>query len=126
MNNWTNVTQLGIFEMTELLIDLIAARLSYKPMPVQLLATLAVLFDQNSVFQHKHKKQPFECSFYVKQLGDRFLASPSLSSISSIDNSSDQHGWLCQIINRFVLKGGIQNLKGQFQNHQSLTALVDK
>ncbi|UJR18179.1 hypothetical protein I4U23_005079 [Adineta vaga] len=119
VNTWSDKVQLGILEMTELLIDLIAARLSYRPVPVQLLETLGILFDPNSVFQTKNKNQPFERSFDIEELNDCRLFSPSLLSTSS----SDTYGWLCQIINRFVLKDGIKNLKAQFQNHQSLTAL---
>jgi hypothetical protein len=109
--------------MVELLIDLIAARLSYSPVPVQLLETLAILFDHDSVFQRKHKSKSYDRSLYDKQLGERILAN-SPSSTFSVYNRSEPYGWLCQIINRFVLKDGIQNLKGQFQSEQSLTAVV--
>ncbi|CAF4179815.1 unnamed protein product, partial [Adineta steineri] len=119
INNWSDEVQLGIFEMTELLIDLIAARLSHTPVPVQLLSTLTVLFDPNSVFHQKHENQWFQYSFSDEQLDGRLLSCPS----SLLITSSDTHGWLCQIINRFVEQNGIQNLKRQFKNHQSLTAL---
>ncbi|CAF3804516.1 unnamed protein product [Adineta steineri] len=119
VNHWSNEVQLGIFEMTKLLIDLIAARLSYTPVPVQLLTTLAVIFDPNSVFHQKHTNQSFQYSFSDEQLDDRLLSWPSFLLITS----SDTHGWLCQLINRFVEQNGIQNLKRQFENHQSLTAL---
>ncbi|CAF1117593.1 unnamed protein product [Adineta steineri] len=119
VNHWSKEVQLGIFEMTKLLIDLIAARLSYKPVPVQLLATLAVIFDPNSVFHQKHENQWFQHSFSDEQLDGRLLS--CLSSL--LITSSDTHGWLCQIINRFVLQNGIRNLKRQFGNPQSLTAL---
>jgi hypothetical protein len=118
--------QLGVFDMVELLIDLIAARLSYFPVPVQLLETLAILFDHESVFQRKHKSKPYDRSLYDKQLGDRILANSPSSSTFSVYNRNEPYGWLCQIINRFVLKDGIQNLKGQFKNEQPLTALVRK
>jgi hypothetical protein len=110
--------------MVELLIDLIAARLSYYPTPVKLLETLTILFDHDSVFQRKHKSKSYDRSLYDKQLGDRILANAPSTSTFSVYNRSETYGWLCQIINRFVLKDGIINLKRQFQNEKSLTALV--
>jgi hypothetical protein len=112
--------------MVELLIDLIAARLSYSPTPVKLLETLAILFDHDSAFQRKHKTKSYDRSLYDKQLGDRILANPPSNSAFSVYNRNETYGWLCQIINRFVLKDGINNLKGQFRNEKSLTALVKK
>ncbi|CAF1095502.1 unnamed protein product [Rotaria sordida] len=122
VSTWTNEVQLSIFNMIELLIDLIAVRLSYRPVPVQLLETLAMLFDCDSVFQLKHKNKPYEYSF-DQTLGDRVLATPPASSIFSVHHQKDTYGWLCQIINRFVLKNGIKNLRKQFQDEQRLTAL---
>jgi hypothetical protein len=110
--------------MVELLIDLIAARLSYYPTPVKLLETLTILFDHDSVFQRKHKSKSYDRSLYDKQLGDRILANAPSTSTFSVYNRSETYGWLCQIINRFVLKDGIINLKRQFQNEKPLTALV--
>jgi ubiquitin carboxyl-terminal hydrolase 9/24 len=126
VNNWGVEVQLGVFDMVELLIDLIAARLSYSPVPVQLLETLAILFDHDSVFQRKHKSKSYDRSLFDKQLGDRILANSPSSSTFSVYNRNEPYGWLCQIINRFVLKDGIQNLKKQFQNEQPLTAIVSK
>ncbi|CAF1198701.1 unnamed protein product [Adineta steineri] len=119
INNWSHEVQLSIYEITILLIDLIAARLSYTPVPIQLLSTLAILFDSNSVFHQKHKNQSFQYCFSNEELDDRLLSCPSFLLITS----SDTHGWLCQIINRFVEQKGIQNLAEQFENYQSFTAL---
>ncbi|CAF1311317.1 unnamed protein product [Adineta steineri] len=119
INNWSHEVQLSIYEITILLIDLIAARLSYTPVPIQLLSTLAIIFDANSVFHQKHKNQSFQYCFSNEELDDRLLSCPSFLLITS----SDTHGWLCQIINRFVEQKGIQNLAEQFENHQSFTAL---
>jgi len=110
--------------MVELLIDLTAARLSYSPVPVKLLETLAILFDHDSVFQRKHKGKPYDRSLYDKQLGDRTLANPPSTSAFSVYNRNETYGWLCQIINRFVLKDGIINIKEQFRNEKPLTAIV--
>lgn len=124
MNNWGYDVRLGVFDMVELLIDLIAARLSYFPVPVQLLETLAILFDHDSVFHRKHKDKTYDRSLYEKQLGERVFAhSPSSSTFPSY-NRNEPYGWLCQIINRFVSKNGLENLKGQFQTEQPLTAIV--
>jgi len=112
--------------MVELLIDLIAARLAYSPTPVKLLETLTILFDYDSVFQRKHRTKSYDRSLYDKQLGDRALANPPSPSTFSVYNRTETYGWLCQIINRFVLKDGINNLKGQFQHDKPLTALVKR
>jgi hypothetical protein len=112
--------------MVELLIDLIAARLSYSPVPVQLLETLAILFDHDSVFQRKHKSKTYDRLFHEKQLGERILANSPSSSTFAVYNRNEPYGWLCQIINRFVFKDGIQHLKEQFKSEQPLTATVRK
>lgn len=125
MNNWVVDVQLGVFDMVELLIDLMAARLTYSPVPVQLLETLAILFDHDSVFHRKHKSRPYEQrSTYEKQLGERIFAQSPPQSTFSTYNRNEPYGWLCQIINRFVSKDGLENLKGQFQTEQPLTAIV--
>ena len=123
VNNWGVEVLLGVFDMVELLIDLIAARLASSPVPVQLLETLSILFDYDSVFHRKHRSKSYDRSLYDKQLGDRVLAH-SPSSTYTVYNRSEPYGWLCQIINRFVLKDGVQNLKNQFQSEQPLTAVV--
>lgn len=123
MNNWGVDIQRGVFDMCELLIDLIAARLSYPPVPVQLLETLSVLFDHDSNFHRKHKSKSYDRSLYDKQLGDKILANSPSSNFTNF-NRSEPYGWLCQNINRFVLKDGIVNLKKQFQSEQPLTAVV--
>ena len=123
VNNWGVEVLLGVFDMVELLIDLIAARLFYSPVPVQLLETLAILFDHDSVFHRKHRSKPYDRSLYDKQLGDRALAH-SPSSTYKVYDRNEPYGWLCQIINRFVLNDGVENLKKQFQAEQPLTAAV--
>ncbi|CAF2054268.1 unnamed protein product [Rotaria magnacalcarata] len=122
VNNWGVEVQLGVFDMVQLVIDLIAARLSYFPVPIQLLETLAILFDHDSVFQRKHKSKSYDRSLYDKQLGELILANSS-SPTFSVYNRNEPYGWLCEIINRFILKDGIQNLKIQFKSEQPLTAL---
>ena len=112
--------------MVELLIDFIAVRLSYSPTPVKLLETLGILFDHESVFQRKHRTKAYDRSLYEKQLGDRALANPPSTSAFSMYSRSETYGWLCQIINRFVAKDGITNLKGQFQCEKPLTAQVNR
>ncbi|CAF2060526.1 unnamed protein product, partial [Rotaria magnacalcarata] len=122
VNSWPAMVQLGVFDMMQLLVDLIAARLAYSPVPTQLLETLAILFDHDSVFQQKNKNRSYNGSHYDEQLGERLLAKSSSSRFSD-SNKNEQYGWLREIINRFVLKDGIQNLKRQFKSEQPLTAL---
>ncbi|CAF4491738.1 unnamed protein product, partial [Rotaria socialis] len=122
VNTWSTMVQLGIFDMMQLLVDLIAARLAYSPVPTQLLETLAILFDHDSVFQQKNKNRSYNGSHYDEQLGERLLAKSSSSTFSD-SNENEQYGWLREIINRFVLKDGIQNLKRQFKSEKPLTAL---
>lgn len=111
--------------MLELLIDLIAARLAYSPTPVKLLGTLAIVFDQDSVFQRKNRTKSYDRSLYEKQLGDRALANPPSSSAFSMYSRTEPHGWLCQLINRFVYKDGIVNLKERLRTDISLNASVN-
>jgi hypothetical protein len=110
--------------MVELLIDLVAARLSYFPVPARLLESLAIVFDCESVFQRKHRNEPYDRVAQEKQLGDRMFTIPPSSFPFSIHGRADSYGWLCSIINRFVLKDGLVNLKRQFQSENPLTAAV--
>ena len=96
--------------MVKLLIDLVAARLSYSPIPIQLLETLSIIFDRSSVFQPIHRSKPYDCSLYDKQVGEHLLGHSPSSSMYIADSQYEPHGWLCLIINRFVLKNGIENL----------------
>jgi len=121
VNNWGVEVQNGVFDMVELLIDLIAARLSYSPVPVELLETLAILFDHDSQFHRKHKSKPYDRTLYDKQLGERVLAFSPGTTFSGY-NRNEPYGWLCQIINRFVSKDGLVHLKQQFQSEQPLNA----
>ena len=110
--------------MVELLIDLVAARLSYSPVPVRLVETLAIVFDCESVFQRKHRTEPYYRELHEKQLGDRMFTVPPSSFPFSMHGRTDSYGWLCEIINRFVLKDGLVNLKRQFQQANPLTGAV--
>ncbi|CAF1240506.1 unnamed protein product, partial [Rotaria magnacalcarata] len=101
VNSWPAMVQLGVFDMMQLLVDLIAARLAYSPVPTQLLETLAILFDHDSVFQQKNKNRSYNGSHYDEQLGERLLAKSSSSRFSD-SNKNEQYGWLREIINRFV------------------------
>jgi hypothetical protein len=124
VSNWAPDIQVGVFDMVELLVDLIAARLSYAPVPVKLLETLAVVFDYDSNFQRKNRARPYDRSLYDKHLNDRTLANPPSTSTFSMYNRNETYGWLCQLINRFVAKDGIPNLKDQFRSEKPLTAVV--
>ena len=124
VSDWESTVQNGILNLVELLIDLIAARLSYPPVPIKLLEVLSMLFDYNNNFQRRHRTKPYDRSLYDRSLGDRILANPPSGSTFSVYSRSETCGWLCQIINRFVLRDGIINLKKQFRSGQSLTVLV--
>ena len=125
MNNWAVEIQNGVFDMTALLVDLIAARLAYSPVPVRLLETLAILFNCDSVFQKKHRTKAYDRSLYHKQLGERVLASPSSTPTFPLYGHNDPYGWLCELINRFVSKDGVVHLKRQFQTDRPLTSRVN-
>lgn len=115
VNNWGVDIQQGVYEMLELFIDFVAACLSSLPTPVKLLETLAIIFDPESVFQRKHRSKSYDRSLYDKQLGDRALANPPSLLTFSVYTRNETHGWLCQLINRFVYKDGIIHLKKQFE-----------
>ena len=112
--------------MLELLIDFVAARLSTFPTPVKLLETLAIVFDHDSVFQRKHRSKSYDRSLYDKQLGDRTLATPPSLLTFYVYSRNETHGWLCQLVNRFVYKDGIIHLKEQFRSERPRIARVRK
>ncbi|CAF0766704.1 unnamed protein product [Didymodactylos carnosus] len=101
----------NIFNILEILIDLIAARLSYFPVPVNLLECLTLAFSYDTLFQRKHVMQPYEKS---KDLDDKYIL--TFPAVPFSTSRPGQNGWLCSLIDRFVKKNGVINLKTQFNN----------
>ena len=114
MSSWGPEVQNGVLDMVELLVDLIAARLSYTPIPLQLLETLAILFDQESAFHRKNRSKSYDRPI-IKPTGDQIFT-----------YSFGHSAWLCRVINRFVSQSGIVNLKKLFESEQPLSATVNE
>ncbi|UJR14109.1 hypothetical protein I4U23_001105 [Adineta vaga] len=110
--SWPHEIQMGIFNMTELLVDLVGIRLRYAPVPITLLNTLAIAFDTNTTFSQKHKDKLLP-EDRVNQLDDdEFLR-------TNYSNSMESYGWIRSLIQRFIVQNGLKNLQNQFEQMKS-------
>lgn len=107
--SWPREIQYGIFEMTELLVDLVGTRLRSPPVPITLLKTLAMVgplptgpyglimrspfqtFDANTKFSQKHKNELLPARRVYTLLDGDFLRE---------DYERETFGWLRSIIQR--------------------------
>ncbi|CAM2715589.1 unnamed protein product [Rotaria socialis] len=104
--SWPREIQFGIFEMTELFIDLMGIRLRYPPVPIKLLNTLALTFDTTTAFSQKHKNEPLPNRRAYTLKDTDFLRETS---------NNETFGWLRSILQRFIAQNGLQNIRLQFE-----------
>ncbi|UJR33059.1 hypothetical protein I4U23_020518 [Adineta vaga] len=106
VTSWPREIQCGIFEMIELLIDLVGIRICYPPVPIALLNTLAMTFDTNTKFSQKHKNELIPSRRVYTMKDDDFL---------SEEYDHETYGWLRSIIQRFLAQNGLDRIRLQFE-----------
>jgi hypothetical protein len=72
---WGPDVQLGIMDMTFLLVKFIAAKLKHGPVPIKLLGLLSQTFDPDTEFHYKNRGKPsrelvgsFDCEPYAVKI----------------------------------------------------------
>lgn len=116
---WPREIDCGVFDLAELLVDLVGIRLRYPPAPVALLNTLAIIFDTNTTFAQKHKDEQIP-SNRVYQLKDNEF----LNILPA--KSKDSFGWICSLIQRFIAQNGLVNLCNQFEFITKSTGTINE
>ncbi|CAM4859019.1 unnamed protein product [Rotaria socialis] len=112
--SWPREIQYGIFDMIELLVDIVGTRLRYPPVPVTLLNTLAITFDINTTFSQKHKDEQLPSRRVYKLDDEEFLR-------TKFNNQTGTYGWIRSFIQRFIAQDGLKNLRGQFELMKNAT-----
>jgi ubiquitin carboxyl-terminal hydrolase 9/24 len=114
---WHTEIQEGIYNMLELFIDLILARLPHAPVPVSMLGTLAVALDLDNDWNSKNKDQT---SMGRWQEDDR-SSSTRTEYARAAGITSNRYGWLCDLINQFGDGDGFKILADCFRQ-ENVTA----
>jgi len=112
---WASEIQEGIYTMCEMFLDLIVARLTYEPVPFQLMQTLGLVFDYSIEWHSKNKEvSPDESGPPVRQI----WAEPNSSF-----QTRERYGWLCDLINHFGDKNGFKLIRDNIEkSREPLTA----
>ncbi|XP_078574103.1 ubiquitin carboxyl-terminal hydrolase 24-like isoform X1 [Branchiostoma floridae x Branchiostoma japonicum] len=108
VTTWKGEIQEGIYTMSQLLVDLVAARLKHPPLPVNLLYLLSTVFDPDVNFHVKNRSRPAERLHWASVFGEgkTYAISPAYAT------GCDPCGWLVNLVNRWGEKGGFQQLFG--------------
>uniref|UniRef100_A0A7M5XH66 ubiquitinyl hydrolase 1 n=1 Tax=Clytia hemisphaerica TaxID=252671 RepID=A0A7M5XH66_9CNID len=106
VKKWSNDIHEGVFNMIQLFIDFMAERLKYSPPPLKLLGTLSLAFDPDSEFHFKNRTHKWNRGHYEDIFG--FDKCPAVSP--DYNTYKAPFGWLVDLINRFVQKGGLDSI----------------
>jgi hypothetical protein len=105
---WPREIQSGVFDMIELLVDLVGTRLHYTPVPITLLDTLAIVFDTNTTFSQKHKDEKLPSNRHYQLDDEEFLK-------KTAPHQKESFGWILSVLQRFIAQNGLKSLRGQFE-----------
>ncbi|KAH3849056.1 hypothetical protein DPMN_091445, partial [Dreissena polymorpha] len=105
VHRWSTDIQEGIYNMLQLLVDLVAARLQHMPVHLTLMDVLAMALNPDCEFQYKNKSRRDRTAWEEKlEDGVLYTAAPA--------NRTDQlYGWLTGLVNRFAMKGGFEHIR---------------
>ncbi|ELT87806.1 hypothetical protein CAPTEDRAFT_215537 [Capitella teleta] len=112
---WGREIQEGIYDMLQLLIDLVAIRLRHEPIPVELLGVIALTFTPETEFHSKNKEKKPDKAYFEDKFGSGqcYATSPSgiLKSSVSIFLFSLQDSKVIFKISIFAEKDGFSNIQ---------------
>ncbi|KAL4237153.1 Ubiquitin carboxyl-terminal hydrolase 24 [Mactra antiquata] len=106
VHRWGTEIQEGIFNMLQLLVDLVAARLQHQPVHQHLLDVLSMAFNPETEFHYKNKGRKDRTAWEEK-----FEGGVSYTQVAVTSYNKDPFGWLTGLINRFAMKGGFDCVK---------------
>ncbi|PIK60872.1 putative ubiquitin carboxyl-terminal hydrolase 24 [Apostichopus japonicus] len=97
----------GIYNMLQMVVDLVAARLKYKPIPIELLELLALVFNPDTEYHYKNRNKQWERIRWEGVFGvNKCFAVPPPPV-----TYKEQCGWLVNLVNQFAELGGIDMIK---------------
>ncbi|XP_050400806.1 ubiquitin carboxyl-terminal hydrolase 24 isoform X1 [Patella vulgata] len=105
VHKWGSEIQEGIFDMLNLLIDLVVARLKQQPVPVGLLDVLTLAFDPETEFHYKNRARRDTHGGWEDKFED---GEPVAVIPIGSYKSQNPYGWLTHLVNRFASKGGLE------------------
>jgi ubiquitin carboxyl-terminal hydrolase 9/24 len=106
---WGPDVQLGIMDMTFLLVKFIAAKLKHGPVPIKLLGLLSQTFDPDTEFHYKNRGKP------SRELVGSFDCEPYAVKIP-LSSQNEPYGWLVTLINTFGIEGGVHAITHRIEN----------
>lgn len=89
----------GILDMCRILMELIAERLKHKPVPVNMLQILAMVFNADANFHSKMKNKRTDLGRWGRLLGEGKV----FAQMPHFHTHKDPKGWLVEIMN--VVRG---------------------
>ncbi|XP_071490931.1 ubiquitin carboxyl-terminal hydrolase 24-like [Diadema antillarum] len=107
VHRWGAEIHEGIYNMLQLLMELVAIRLRYKPVPNDLLDVLSMAFNPESEFHYKNRAKKWDHIHWEEVFGvnSTFAISPPF------DTYKDPCGWLVNLINLFAEHGGMDQIQ---------------
>lgn len=124
VHRWGQEIHEGIYDMLHLLLNLVASRLKYKPVPFGLLELLTQAFNPETEFQFKNRTKPWEKKYYEGVFGadDCYAVCPPTSAYYTHASYKEPYGWLVNLINKFAELGGFEEIKKQIETAEKVDA----
>ncbi|KAL9950990.1 hypothetical protein ACROYT_G043576 [Oculina patagonica] len=124
VHRWGPEIHEGIYDMLHLLLNLIASRLKYKPVPFGLLDLLSQAFNPETEFQFKNRAKQWDKKYYEGVFGadDCYALCPPSSVYYTSPSYKDPYGWLVNLINKFAELGGFEEIKKQIETADKVDA----
>lgn len=124
VHRWGPEIHDGIYDMLQLVLELIVARLKYKPVPFGLLDMLTQVFNPETEFQFKNRGKPWSKKYFEGVFGaeDCYAVSPASSSYYTSPSYKDPYGWLVNLINKFAELRGFEEIKKQIETADKVDA----
>lgn len=123
VHRWNGEIQEGIFNMLQLFIDLVATRLQYLPVPINLLDVLQTAFNKETEYHYKNRTRKDRTYWDDKLEGGQLY-----TTNTGYKSAQDTYGWLSHLINRFAMKKGLEHVKNLLENEEmdapSMAALL--
>jgi len=115
-NRWNLEIQEGIYDMLELFVELVAAKLKGDSVvPVSMLNVLATAFDPNNDWNKKNKDRSSRGRWENRNSA---TASKDFAHPPKDLFVRSRYGWLCDLINAFGEKGGFDLIYARFDKDE--------
>ncbi|XP_063403289.1 ubiquitin carboxyl-terminal hydrolase 24-like [Mytilus trossulus] len=123
VHRWNTEIQEGIFNMLQLLVDLVATRIQHLPVPKILMEVFYLALNKDSEFHYKNR-QKRDRTYWEDKIEDGVLYTCNTSYKSTVD----PYGWLTHLINRFACKNGVEHVRSKLEDDDldaiSMSALL--